>query len=103
MKYVSMNNGFKIPFLGTGTNTFGKKNNDFMGEITYDTKELISAFPLAIASLIRPFTIGMKRSLERQLRNQVSTERNFSLPLKSLKMMSLVGPMILFVFMSMRR
>lgn len=46
MKYVSMNNGFKIPFLGTGTNTFGKKNNDFMGEITYDTKELISAFSL---------------------------------------------------------
>lgn len=46
MKHFSMNNGFMIPVLGTGTNTFGKKNNDFMGEITYDTKELISAFSL---------------------------------------------------------
>jgi diketogulonate reductase-like aldo/keto reductase len=46
MKYLSMNNGFTIPVLGTGTNTFGKRNNEFMGEITYDTKELISAFSL---------------------------------------------------------
>lgn len=46
MKYLSMNNGFTIPVLGTGTNTFGKRNNEFMGEITDDTKELISAFSL---------------------------------------------------------
>ena len=44
MKYLTMNNGFLIPVLGTGTNTFGKKNNDFEGEITFDTKELVSAF-----------------------------------------------------------
>ena len=46
MKYLTMSNGFKIPVLGTGTNTFGKKNRDFMGEITYDTTELISAINL---------------------------------------------------------
>jgi diketogulonate reductase-like aldo/keto reductase len=44
MKYLTMNNGFLIPVLGTGTNTFGKKNNDFGGEITFDTKELVSTF-----------------------------------------------------------
>lgn len=44
MKYLTMNNGFLIPVLGTGTNTFGKKNNDFGGEINFDTKELVSAF-----------------------------------------------------------
>jgi diketogulonate reductase-like aldo/keto reductase len=46
MKYLTMNNGLKIPVLGTGTNTFGKENGKFNGEITYDTKELISAIEL---------------------------------------------------------
>jgi diketogulonate reductase-like aldo/keto reductase len=46
MKYLTMNNGIKIPVLGTGTNTFGKENNDFYGEITYDTKELKSAIKI---------------------------------------------------------
>lgn len=46
MKYIKMNNGLTIPVLGTGTNTFGKENNDFFGKITYDTKELASAIEL---------------------------------------------------------
>ena len=41
-----LNNGFNIPALGTGTNTFGKENKDFFGEINYDTKELLSAIQL---------------------------------------------------------
>ena len=46
MKYLIMNNGLKIPVLGTGTNTFGKENNDFNGKVNYDTKELRSAIEL---------------------------------------------------------
>ncbi len=46
MQYLKMNNGFEIPAIGTGTNTFGKENNDFNGLITYDTKELKSAINL---------------------------------------------------------
>ena len=46
MNYLTMNNGLKIPVLGTGTNTFGKENNDFNGQITYNTKELSSAIEL---------------------------------------------------------
>lgn len=46
MRYLTMNNGLKIPVLGTGTNTFGKENNNFNGTITYDTKELRSAIEL---------------------------------------------------------
>ncbi len=46
MKYLTMNNGRTIPALGTGTNTFGKENNDFNGKITYDTKALQSAIDL---------------------------------------------------------
>jgi diketogulonate reductase-like aldo/keto reductase len=46
MKYITMNNGNKIPVLGTGTNTFGKKNRDFNGEINFDLSELLSAIAL---------------------------------------------------------
>lgn len=46
MKYLIMNNGVSIPVLGTGTNTFGKENNEFNGKITHDTKELRSAIEL---------------------------------------------------------
>lgn len=46
MKYLKMNNGLSIPIVGTGTNTFGKENNQFSGEITYDTTELDSAIKL---------------------------------------------------------
>jgi diketogulonate reductase-like aldo/keto reductase len=46
MKYLTMNNGLKIPILGTGTNTFGKKNKDFHGDINFDTSELLSAINL---------------------------------------------------------
>jgi diketogulonate reductase-like aldo/keto reductase len=46
MKYFKMNNGLMIPVLGTGTNTFGKENNNFNGNITNDTKELRSAIEL---------------------------------------------------------
>lgn len=46
MKTLKMNNGLKIPVLGTGTNTFGKENNDFYGTITMDTKELRDAIDL---------------------------------------------------------
>ena len=46
MKYLKMNNGLEIPVLGTGTNTFGKENNDFFAKITYDTTELRSAIKL---------------------------------------------------------
>lgn len=46
MKYYKMNNGLKIPALGTGTNTFGKENRDFYGKITYDITELSQAIDL---------------------------------------------------------
>lgn len=46
MKHLTMNNGLSIPILGTGTNTFGKENNDFYGKITFDTKELRDAISL---------------------------------------------------------
>lgn len=46
MKYLKMNNGFSMPVLGTGTNTFGKEDKVFMGDINFDTTELASAIKL---------------------------------------------------------
>ncbi len=46
MKTLRLNNGYEIPVVGTGTNTFGKEGNVFSGTITYDTKELRSAIEL---------------------------------------------------------
>lgn len=46
MKYLKMNNGLTMPVLGTGTNTFGKENRVFMGDINFDTTELASAIKL---------------------------------------------------------
>ena len=46
MKYLKMNDGHEIPMVGTGTNTFGKEGNEFMGRINYDTHELHSAIKL---------------------------------------------------------
>lgn len=43
MIYQTMNDGHKIPIIGTGTNTYGKVDNDYNGEINDDTKELVSA------------------------------------------------------------
>jgi diketogulonate reductase-like aldo/keto reductase len=51
MKVVKLNNGLTMPILGTGTNTFGKENNEFYGKITYDTKELKSAIELGYRSI----------------------------------------------------
>ena len=46
MKLLTMNNGYTIPVLGTGTNTFGKENHVFSAPINHDTTELKSAIDL---------------------------------------------------------
>lgn len=44
MEYFTLSNGFKLPKVGMGTNTFGKVNNDWGGEINMETKELLWAY-----------------------------------------------------------
>lgn len=44
MEYVTLKNGFKVPIIGMGTNTFGKVDNQFGGDINMDTKELLYAY-----------------------------------------------------------
>lgn len=46
MNKLTLNTGITIPVIGTGTNTFGKENKDFMGIINNDTTELESALKI---------------------------------------------------------
>ena len=43
MEYYTLNNGIKIPAIGSGTNTFGKVDRRYMNEINHDTTEIDSA------------------------------------------------------------
>lgn len=46
MNTIRLNTGIEIPVVGSGTNTFGKANNQYMGEINFDTTELKDAIAL---------------------------------------------------------
>lgn len=43
MKEVKLNTGVRLPMVGSGTNTFGKVDHDYMGDIDGDTTEILSA------------------------------------------------------------
>lgn len=51
MKDILLNSGHKMPIVGTGTNTYGKKDNDYQGEITGDFTELKDAIELGYRSI----------------------------------------------------
>lgn len=33
MEYIKLNNGVEMPIVGTGTNTYGKENNEYNGAL----------------------------------------------------------------------
>ena len=43
MRELTLNTGINIPIIGSGTNTFGKVDHQYMGEINGDTTEILSA------------------------------------------------------------
>ena len=46
MEFVTLNTGIQLPIIGSGTNTFGKLDRAYMGEINGDTTELQDAIAL---------------------------------------------------------
>ena len=46
MEFVTLTSGTQIPIIGSGTNTFGKKDGVFAAEINFDTTELMDAIEL---------------------------------------------------------
>jgi diketogulonate reductase-like aldo/keto reductase len=51
MEYITLNNGLKMPIVGTGTNTYGKENHDYNGALTNEMPELVSALELGYRSI----------------------------------------------------
>lgn len=51
MEFITLNNGLKMPIVGTGTNTYGKENNEYNGVLTNEIPELISALELGYRSI----------------------------------------------------
>lgn len=43
MEFITLNTGIQMPIVGSGTNTFGKVDRQYMGEINHDTTELLAA------------------------------------------------------------
>lgn len=61
MQYVKLNNGLSMPIVGSGTNTFGKMDNDFSNELRGDSREV----DLAVENGFRHFdTAQMYRNEE---------------------------------------
>jgi len=51
MEYITLNSGEKMPMVGTGTNTYGKENNDYNGVVLDDIPELRKAINLGYRSI----------------------------------------------------
>lgn len=51
MEYITLNSGQKMPILGTGTNTYGKENNDYNGKVTGKFPALEDAIELGYRSI----------------------------------------------------
>lgn len=42
MEYIKLNTGENMPIIGTGTNTYGKQNNEYQGKLTNDFRLFFS-------------------------------------------------------------
>jgi len=51
MEYIKLNSGEKMPIIGTGTNTYGKENNEYRGKLNGDFTALENAIDLGYRSI----------------------------------------------------
>ncbi|MDN6162069.1 MAG: aldo/keto reductase, partial [Atopostipes sp.] len=51
MRTIQFNNGQKMPIIGTGTNTYGKENDEYQGELNGDFSALKSAIQKGYRSI----------------------------------------------------
>lgn len=51
MEYITLNSSEKMPILGTGTNTYGKEDNDYSGEPTGQSPDLKNAIAVGYRSI----------------------------------------------------
>lgn len=69
MEYIQLNNGIRMPILGTGTNTYGKENNEYTAELTGDFSALESAITLGYRSVDSAVSYRNERGVGKTLAN----------------------------------
>ncbi len=58
MEYVTLNSGENMPLLGTGTNTYGKENDEYNGKLSGDFTALKDAIELGYRSIDAAISYG---------------------------------------------
>lgn len=69
MDYVKLNNGIRMPIVGTGTNTYGKENNQYTAELNGDFSALESAIDLGYRSIDAAVSYRNERGVGQTLAN----------------------------------
>lgn len=77
MEYVKFNNGVRMPIVGTGTNTYGKKNNEYTAELTGDFSDLESAIKLGYRSVDAAVSYRNERGVGKTLANSGVPREDF--------------------------
>lgn len=69
MEDIQLNNGLRMPILGTGTNTYGKEKNQYTGELNGDFSALESAIQLGYRSIDAAITYRNEQGVGKTLAN----------------------------------
>lgn len=78
MEFVSLNNGNQMPIIGSGTNTYGKENNEYHGELNGDFSDFKSAIEAGYRSVDAAISYNNEEGIGRTLaESQVPREELF--------------------------
>lgn len=77
MRDIQLNNGIRMPIVGTGTNTYGKENNEYMGELNGDFSALESAINSGYRSIDAAVSYGNERGVGKTLANSGVSREDF--------------------------
>lgn len=77
MHDIQLNNGLRMPIIGTGTNTYGKENNEYSAELNGDFSALESAIELGYRSVDAAVSYRNERGVGETLANSAVPRAEF--------------------------
>ncbi|HLQ39653.1 MAG TPA: aldo/keto reductase [Tetragenococcus sp.] len=82
MEEVKLNTGIDLPMVGSGTNTFGKVDHEYMGDIDGDTTEILSAIEQGYRHFDTAISYRNEAVLGKALKESGKTRNEFFLTSK---------------------
>lgn len=79
---VQLNNGIRMPIVGTGTNTYGKENDEYRGKLNGDFSALESAIEAGYRSIDAAVSYGNERGVGKTLANSGVSREDFFITTK---------------------